>query len=119
MTERATWSDAEFDMLSWHDNYVHGLQIRGGDHGAGELEPDIDFIVEWVKGSLGALKFRIAAATLTFHDVRDFRIDLDYGAAGAAFESFSISEIRRTPEKDVPGVWQWTVAAPLRPLGVR
>jgi len=39
------WNTADFDKLSWHDNYIHGffsnLDIN-------QITFDIDYITEWI-----------------------------------------------------------------------
>jgi len=92
-----SWNESHFDELSWHDNHVHGFWIRAGQHGAGELILDLDFIVEWLRPGDGALRFRVAPATLTFHDVYDLVVNLDYPSVQAGIEPFSIKDIEREP----------------------
>ena len=43
-----TWDETHFREMSWHDNHVHALRNREGTHGCGELELDLDYIVEWL-----------------------------------------------------------------------
>jgi hypothetical protein len=80
------------DDVSWHDNLIYALQIRAPDPENGDwrsdLVLDIDHIVEWVCGADGKVKFRVAPATLVFHDVTDLRIHLDMGAA-----SFGMADV--------------------------
>src|SRR5205807_5681820 len=40
-----TWDESHFDQMSWHDSHVHGVHIREGNHGCGDLELDIDYIL--------------------------------------------------------------------------
>ena len=93
--ERRIWTDADFADMSWHDNHVHGLQIRSGDYGAGELDLDLDYIVEWLCAADGSCEFRLAPATLTFRDVTELRIEVDYQAISAGLVPFSIDGISR------------------------
>ena len=90
------WSEADFDAMSWHDNHVHGLAIREGRHGTGELELDIDYILEWIRVGNGRFQFRIAPARLCFREVFNLKIALDYEVATAALGPFSIAAIERT-----------------------
>jgi len=69
--------------MSWHDNYVHALRIAQGEHGAGELILDVDYILEWIKGAEG-MRFRILPVNLRFIEVRALRITLDYASPSAA-----------------------------------
>lgn len=32
---KTEWTEADYPTVSWHDNHVHGLQIRAGEHGSG------------------------------------------------------------------------------------
>ena len=101
-----SWTDADFESMSWHDNHVHGLQIEGGGaHGTGTLVLDLDYITEWLPPVDGAFQFRLAPATLTFQDVFGLRIELDW--IGKGMTPFSISGIGR--EKLPHGSWAWTI----------
>jgi len=79
-------SDADFARLSWHDDTVYGLRFEVGDIARGdwrsELVLDLDHIVEWLCGKDRSVRFRVAPATLIFHDVTDLRIALDWGNSG-------------------------------------
>jgi hypothetical protein len=104
------WTDADFDTLSWHDNHVHGLQISEGQYGSGELVLDLDFIVEWVRSDSGCVQFRIAPALLTFHEVTNLKIELDYRSARAAMSPFSIAAIeRRLESRERYTATVWTI----------
>jgi hypothetical protein len=110
------WTDADFDTLSWHDNHVHGLRISAGQYGSGELVLDLDFIVEWVRSDSGGVQFRIAPAWLTFHEVTNLNIQLDYRSAIAALCPFSIAAIERrleSRERYTATVWKIPVNWPI------
>src|SRR5262250_3301314 len=89
------------DRLSWHDNLIYGLHLRCPDPERGvwrsDLILDIDHIVEWVRSEDGRICFRVAPATLVFHDVGDLRIDVDFKGQGEALNELSIAEITRAP----------------------
>ena len=78
---------ADFERLSWHDCHVYALKITEGEHGTGELELDIDFIVEWLCHKDQVCQFRVAPATLTFHQIFGLRVELDYASVGAGIYS--------------------------------
>jgi len=108
MNERSVWDESHFDEMSWHDNHVYGLRIRkGNDCDGGELELDIDYILEWLRPTETSFSFLLAPATLTFRDVFDLRIEIDYAAVGAAITLFSISVIKR--EMDSFGLPKWRI----------
>jgi hypothetical protein len=89
------WTEADFDSMSWHDVHVHGLRIVEGQDGAGELSFDLDYILEWLCSGDKTCRFRVAAAILTFRDVIDLRLSLDYATPTAAVTPFSIGGIER------------------------
>jgi hypothetical protein len=104
MAQRA--SRSEFDDLSWHDNALYGLRLDVGDWARGDwhsdLALDIDHIVEWLCGVDRQVRFRIAPATLTFHDVTDLIVAIDCGDSGGqiALHPLSIDAITRDRIRD-------------------
>jgi hypothetical protein len=99
MTQPAT--SREFADLAWHDNALYGLRLDVGDFTRGDwrsdLVLDIDHIVEWLCGADQRVRFRIAPATLTFHDVTDLQIAIDCGDSGGqvVLHALSIDRITR------------------------
>ena len=85
----------------WHDNSVYGLRLVIGDHERGDwrsdLVLDIDHIVEWVYAADRRPRFRVAPATLVFHDVTDLQIAVDCGDTGGqvALHALSIDRVVR------------------------
>ena len=109
--------DPPADELAWrwHDNVVYGLAFDRGDPDAGDwrsdLVLDIDHIVEWLCDAPDEIRFRVAPATLTFHDVTDFAIAVDQGDSGgrnALFE-WSIDRVERQPLDRPEDYWRWTI----------
>lgn len=76
----------DFDDLSWHDDTLHGLSMFTGDIAnddwRSELVLDIDHIVKWIRTGDGRFVFDVAAATLTFHNATDLRLDLNWAPSG-------------------------------------
>src|ERR1700732_1231921 len=95
LENRCSRTHADFDEMSWHDNHVHGLQIGAGENGSGELILGINCLVGWLNPTEGVFQFRIAPAILTFAQVTDLRLDVDYASASAAFGPFSTGGIER------------------------
>ncbi len=90
------FTTTDFDAITWHDNAIHSIRIVEGEDGCGgEFILDIDFIVEWLPPKDKKFCFRIAAADLTFHDVSDLIISVDYASATAAVQPMTIQEIHR------------------------
>lgn len=85
-----------FEELSWHDNAIHAFRIlEGDDNTGGQLLLDVDYIAEWLQGSDKGFNFKIVPSDLTFHDVSDLAISVDYAAATAAVQPMTIHEIIR------------------------
>ena len=88
------YSHADFENLSWHDNIIYGLGFDVGDSFQGDwhsdLVLDIDHIVEWVREA-DQVQFRVAPATLTFHNVTDLRVAVDFGDGGQQISLHELS----------------------------
>lgn len=113
MTEQV-WTDAQFEEMSWHDNYVHGFRIVEGRYGSGELILDIDYILEWITCQ-EKVRFRIVPASLRFLEVTDLRLSLDYATPTAAFGPFSLHAIERTfeqRERYTAQLWELRISWP-------
>ena len=101
MKANETYTDADFDEMSWHDCYVWGVELRCGDATEGDwtadLALDIDYIADWVIEEGGGTKFRVAPATLVFHGVTDPKLDVDWGDTGfqVSIHPMSISNVSR------------------------
>ena len=93
-----SWTEAQFESMTWHDNHVHGFHIVAGEHGAGQLVLDLDYILEWLPGPENGFMFRIARAELRFREVTSLRMTIDYAAASAAFGPFALHAIERRIE---------------------
>lgn len=88
---------ADFETLSWHDCHVYGFTLEEREYGTCELSFDLDFIVEWLCHVDRSAEFRVAPATLTFHEVFGLRVELDYASVSAGMCPFSLNGIEREP----------------------
>lgn len=88
------FSTDDFEKIHWHDNAIHGFRILEGEL-CGDLVFDIDFISEWLSPVEGAFSFRVAPSDLTFHEVSDLIVSINYAAASAAVQPMTIHEIHR------------------------
>jgi hypothetical protein len=95
MSETSEWTTADFETLSWHDCSFYGFRLEEREHGKAELEFDLDFIVEWLWREDRSCEFRVAPATLTFHNIFDLRLELDYARVSAGMTPFTIAGIER------------------------
>ncbi|HVX15104.1 MAG TPA: hypothetical protein VHC22_28185 [Pirellulales bacterium] len=103
------FSDSDFDRLSWHDCHIWGISFRSGEPSEGdwtsELLLDIDFICEWCCTNPNG-RFRVAPATLAFHDVGSLEIAVHWTDSSLAYP-LSIAEISRAAEGSTS---RWRVA---------
>lgn len=117
-----TYTEADFDELSWHDCSIWGIALRNGG-GEPAFEPadlalDIDFIVEWVCGVGAPARFRVAPAALVFHNVTELRIKVQTTHSGdyrMALSPWPILRLNRQPierPEGYPGPpsYAWTLA---------
>jgi hypothetical protein len=120
-TAPAAVTHADFDRLSWHDDTIYGLRLDTADPDRGlwrsDLVLDIDHIVEWVCGIDKRPKFRVAPATLVFHDVTDLSLAIDWGDTGhrTALHEMAIDGIARAPVANQQicldrAYYRWTIA---------
>jgi len=67
-----------FDHISLHDVRVYALVFQRLEH-QGNLILDIDYIAEWDRCENGKHSFLVVPATLTFLDIVDLQVHLDWG----------------------------------------
>jgi hypothetical protein len=98
LLEKTRWTDADFDHLSWHDNFIHSIHFDAHDFQS-ELRLEIDHIVQWVKPTPDSFAFWIAPASLVFDNVTDLKIDIEFVKSGyqAVIHQVSIHVIERVP----------------------
>jgi hypothetical protein len=98
--------------LSWHDNPIYAIHFDVGDASAGDwrcdLVLDIDHILDWICAVEGSVRFRLAPATLVFHDVTDLRMALDFTTVSHPQTMMTLSIAAITSE---PVPWPWSPAA--------
>ncbi|AVT33677.1 hypothetical protein C6361_34300 [Plantactinospora sp. BC1] len=92
---RATWTDADFATMGWHDCRIHAISIS--EHDDNTLPParlllDLDYIVRWVEPAPGEKHFTfwISPATLVFDGAWDVS-----GQLGPMHEAMEIADIHR------------------------
>lgn len=97
---QATWTEADFATMGWHDCRIHAISI--GEYDDDTLPParmllDLDYIVRWVSPAHGEKNFTfwIAPATLVFE--RAWNIS---GRLGPLHEVLEIADIHRLDAAD-------------------
>lgn len=95
------WTQDDFSRMNWHDCTVHARY--GGDE-RGEIRFDLDYLVEWIAPQSGEthFRFRIAPATLAFHQASDLRRRHEPPDDGV----FVIQNVEQRPTPHA-GVWEY------------
>lgn len=70
--EKEIWTDADFDLMGWHDALIYQI------HYSGDLSFDIDYIFQWNDPLAPGMPFTfwVAPATLVFSNVRLKSLDI-------------------------------------------
>jgi hypothetical protein len=112
--EKYTWTDADFDVMGWHDSRVHAISVgEREDDRVPRLLLDLDYIVKWVDPVRPAshFSFWIAPVTLVFEEAWD--IEGDLAPAGNLLE---IADLHRL---DCPDGQLWHIEGQNFDLRVR
>ena len=120
MQEAVTYTNADFENLSWHDRYLWGFEFRisdpENDDWASDLSLDIDFHLEGARWIDGRCESLLTAATLVFHGVTDPKISIDWGPSGFQnlMHGVSIDRIEREQIQNrrlptAPSEYKWRI----------
>lgn len=94
--EKLIWSDSDFEQMSWHDCYIHGLSFgtKSEESGTADFLLDIDYIFNWINPTPPErfYHFGIAPCTLVFENTITLEMGIDE-QEGFAFVPFQISDI--------------------------
>jgi len=73
---KATWTDADFDTMGWHDATLWST-LADPEHF--EFLIDLDYIFQWVGPLHGEThyRFRVAPVTMIFENAHSIRIDIE------------------------------------------
>jgi len=76
--EKYTWTDADYEVMGWHDSRVHAVSV-GEQRPLMRLLLDLDYIVKWVDPIAPATTFSfwVTPATLVFDEAWDIEGDLE------------------------------------------
>jgi hypothetical protein len=112
--EKAVWTDADFDVMGWHDCKAYALALIQDDENdfAGRLFLDLDYIVAWAGGEKGApFSFWITPATLIFHSVCELEGSISH--ENHYPQAFEIDSIEREPVDTQLGHDRWSLISDL------
>jgi len=76
MNDKTRWTEADFDVMSWHDCQVNSIALDQDGPWQSDLVLELDFIVEWICRKDKTCGFRVAPALLRFTDVDNLRVDV-------------------------------------------
>lgn len=104
---KTIWSDADFEVMGWHDVYVRAWAFEPDAGRPGRALLDLDYIVEWVAPADGetAFSFWITPATLVFDHGWDLTFHMDLGAIEWGPQIDDVTRIGDQPH----GQTRWTV----------
>lgn len=71
MDMNTPWTDADFAAMSWHDARLYSFGIPDEQF---QFSIDIDYIFSWDE----VTQFTVAPCSLTFFNVSDFSVKLDF-----------------------------------------
>jgi hypothetical protein len=94
MNTAQIWTEKDFDDLSWHDCYFYSFALRDpGEYNTSQIVFELDYILEWLQPTADKFSFLVAPAILTFYEVSELKVTLNY--SGMAMGPFSIDGIER------------------------
>lgn len=107
MQVKDIWTDVDFEEMGWHDSYIYNISFPDENQ---KLILDIDYIFKWVLDERSNLyNFWVSPSKLTFLDVLDLRIDLDFqNTVGLDIQDINRSNPRLYPNgKDIK--WDYLI----------
>jgi len=95
-------SESEAKPASFHDCRVHGLRWRREQF---TFSMDVQYILEWIEQSGGSsdYRFSISEGRLTFQNVDDLKVSMDWSGAAldSRIASIQVPKTRTTPNGTV------------------
>ncbi len=107
------FTNDDFEEISLHDNKIHGIQFCVDvEKFQSDIVFDIDYIVEFVCGV--ECQFKIAPASLRFHNVTDLNLLINWGDSGFqnSISGPFIIELKREPVETnmrVKNYYRWVI----------
>lgn len=106
---KSLWTDADFDVMGWHDVHIHAIAFSPKTE---ELLMDIDYMFAWVDPEPPEkhYSFWMSPCTLVFANAYDFKAKTDWGLG---MEISHVSRQETEASKKVsplgyPKHWEWT-----------
>lgn len=107
MNVKNIWTDADFEEMGWHDSYLYSVSFPDQNQ---KLIFDIDYIFKWVLDETSNLySFWVSPSTLTFLNVMNLKIDIDFQNS----VGLDISDINRLNPRLSPNgkftLWDYSI----------
>ena len=109
--EKWIWTEADFDVMGWHDSRVHALAFLPDEF---EIVFDIDYILKWVhpQPEETTFKFWVSPATLVFENVYD--VDFNIGSIGVELDILNVTREDTGPPRNAEYIgkdveWLWII----------
>lgn len=106
MEVRKRWTDSDFDQMGWHDCRIYSLVLPNEEFC---LKLDIDYIFRWEKLPDGSFRFWVSPCDLTFYNVSDFKIDIDF----KSYMQLFIMDLNRSNARPSPNgmvtLWDYEI----------
>jgi len=106
MSGENSWSDKDYDSISWHDCCIYSINFEEDKTGSCNLSFCLDFILKATPKRDGRFSFIVAPAILRFFDVDDFACELNL-AFGQSLDIFLI-EKSESKQPDL-GLSHWKI----------
>ncbi|MDP4150846.1 MAG: hypothetical protein Q8927_21185 [Bacteroidota bacterium] len=110
--EKKVWTEADFDIMGWHDSPIYGISVGGGDFMDKELLLDIDYIFKWIDPipPQKYFSFWIAPSTLIFKNIFNTVIDVDTRSDNTfKLEIADVHRLEELPPIDNRRNWKWHI----------
>lgn len=92
--EKKTWTEADFEIMGWHDATIYGLIFEKEDNSwTGDFLLDIDYIFKWVQSypPENAFTFWVSPCTLIFKEA--FKLEISLDTQDYSLEGLEIADI--------------------------
>ena len=107
MVVKNKWTNEDFEEMNWHDVQLYSVRFYENNY---NLTFDNDYLFKWeLNEKTKKYRFWISPCKLTFLDVSDLRIDLDFqNVVGVSVENITRSNGRKSPNGKMK-TWDYTI----------
>ncbi len=99
-------TDKDFETMGWHDCRIYGIKFPNELF---SLTLDIDYIFKWIKSVSTYTGFWVSPCELTFIDVFNFKIDIDFANTNLLFIKNIYRDNNRISKENGALYWDYTI----------